>query len=261
MDQLRGHVALVTGGGRGIGRSTAIMLARLGAAVVVLARNADEVEAVTSEIRAGGRRAIAIASDVSEQADLEKACATSLEAFGPIDILVNNASVLALGSVAEVDPAEWVAAIEINVIGTFRCMRAVLPHMLDRRWGRIVNVSSVLATVQGGPYRSAYICSKAAVDQLTRSVAGEVVDSGVLINGVYPGVTDTDMQRQLREAPEGVIDAELREWYRNRYATGDIHTPDNVARLIVAIILSSFNGEIINMDDERGQELLRTMPE
>jgi NAD(P)-dependent dehydrogenase (short-subunit alcohol dehydrogenase family) len=255
MEQLQGRVALVTGGGRGIGRATALSLAQVGAAVVVVARTTAEVRAVADEITAHGGRALSMTADVTQRRAITNVVAETEARLGPIDILINNAGVMPLGALADSDPAEWVFAIHVNLIGPYHCMRVVLPGMLSRGWGRIVNVSSVLATAIGSTQRSAYVTSKAALDRLTLAAAAEQANTGVTINGVYPGMTDTAMQAQLRNAPPDVVGAEQRAWYRERYARGDVSDPREPARLITAIVLSQLHGQIINLDDARGRHL------
>jgi NAD(P)-dependent dehydrogenase (short-subunit alcohol dehydrogenase family) len=261
MQPLVHRVALVTGGGRGIGRATALELARLGAAVAVLARSSDQVATVAAEISAHGGRALALSADVADGAAVQAAVDAVERALGPIDILINNAAVLEpLGPTATSDPEAWARAIAINVVGAYRCLRAVLPGMLERRWGRIVNVSSGAATGSGILNASAYSTSKAALDMLTRAVAAEIASSGVTVNALHPGMVDTAMQTTLRTAPIDQIGAATSARFRGAYERGELRDPAEPARLIAAIVLSDAQGEIVSIRDQRAQELLRMLP-
>ena len=260
MQRLEGRVAVVTGGGRGIGRGAALALAGLGAAVAVLARSAGEVTAVAGEITATGGRAVARAVDVSDGAAITAAIAEVERALGPIAILINNAAVLGpISPTAESDPDEWERTITINVAGAYRCLRAVLPGMLERRWGRIVNVSSGAATGSGIPNASAYSVSKAALDMLTRAVAAEIASSGVTVNALYPGVVDTTMQTALRSTPAERLGAETSARFHSYYERGELHDPAESGRLIAALVLSELHGEIVSAREERVEALLRTL--
>ncbi len=258
---LHGRVALVTGGGRGIGRATALQLAGLGAAVAVAARSRDEVEGVAREIAELGGRAFPVVADVAAHTGAVTAVQQVIGLAGRVDVLVNNAGVMPLGPLATSDPGEWRYTIEVNLIGAYECLRAVLPGMLARRWGRVVNVSSALAVVTAMHNRSAYVVSKAALDRLTTAAAAEVAGTGVAVSSVYPGITDTAMQAEILDAPPGVIGADQQEHVRDLYARGQVHDPREVARLIAAVVIGEFNGEIVNIEDERGQELLRAIPD
>lgn len=261
MHQLAGRVAFVTGGGRGIGRATALALARQGADIAVLARSAEEVRAVAAEITALGPRALALAGDVAKGASVDAAVAETTRVLGRIDILINNAAVIGpLQSTATGDPEEWASAITVNTIGAYRCVRAVLPGMLARRWGRIVNVTSGAAQGSGIRNASAYSVSKAALDALTRSVATEVAGSGVTVNAVSPGVVDTAMQTRLRDSSPDQFGVENWAYFQGLYERGELRDPVVPGQLIAAIVLSDLQGEIVSLHDPRGQELLQMFP-
>jgi NAD(P)-dependent dehydrogenase (short-subunit alcohol dehydrogenase family) len=190
---LAGQVAVVTGGGRGIGRAAAIGLATAGASVAVSARTEEQIAETVRLIEEAGGRAAAFATDVSDPASVEKLVADTTERFGPIDLLVNNAA--APGSAGrdwENDPDQWWRTIEVNVRGPYLCSRAVLPGMIERRRGRIINVSSSSAYLTS-PYNSAYTTSKAAFFSMTRSLAEATKEYGIGVFNYVPGLVRTEL--------------------------------------------------------------------
>ena len=190
--RLRDRVALVTGGGRGIGRAIALALAREGADVAVTARTAAELEAVAVEVRGLGRRAVALRCDVAERAQVDAAAEAAAAALGPVQILVNNAGIAVAAKLADIDDALWGRHLAVNLSGAFYMSRALLPGMLAAGWGRIVNVASIAARA-GYPYIAAYAASKHGLLGLTRALAMEVVTSGVTVNAICPGYVASDM--------------------------------------------------------------------
>jgi NAD(P)-dependent dehydrogenase (short-subunit alcohol dehydrogenase family) len=193
--RLADRVALITGGGRGIGRAIALAFAREGASVAVVARTAVEVEAVAAEVRAQGRKAVALPGDVTDSARVESVVRAAAEALGPIQILVNNAGLAVSAKVLDTDDALWERHLRVNLTGAFYMSRAVLPGMLAARWGRIVNIASTAAR-EGFPYVAAYVASKHGLLGLTRALAMEVVAAGVTVNAICPGYAATDLTRE-----------------------------------------------------------------
>ena len=189
---IAGRGALVTGGGRGIGAAAARMLADRGVRIVVAARSTDQVESVAAELREAGTDAWAVTCDVAEPNEVAAMCREAAERLGGVDILVNNAGVATSASIAKLALDEWTRLWTINATGPFLAMQGVLPGMVDRGWGRIVNVASV-AALRGARYIGGYAASKHALLGLTRSAAAEVATSGVTVNAVCPGYVDTPM--------------------------------------------------------------------
>lgn len=204
MKKLEGRTAIITGGARGQGRAHAIALAQEGANVVVcdapgeiaivpyqLGQEADLAETVSYVEEAGGR-AVAVKADVRDPASLRNVVATAIDAFGPPDILCANAGVLAFGPVAEVDDEVWHINLAVNLTGVYNSIRAVLPHMLERRSGRIIATSSGGGRM-GYPNLTAYCAAKWGVIGLVKSLALEVAETGITVNAVVPGMVDSDM--------------------------------------------------------------------
>ncbi len=196
--KLDGKVALVTGASRGLGEGAARGLAREGAAVMLLARDGDLARTVAEAILADGGRAEALACDVSDYASVERAVADTRQRFGGLDILVNNAGVIEpISPLADSDPAVWARNIQINLVGAYNVVRAVIDGMLVTGGGTIVNVSSGAAhrPMEGW---SAYCAGKAGLAMVTRSIALETAGRGIRVFGLSPGTIDTDMQVKIR---------------------------------------------------------------
>lgn len=192
MAELTGRVALVTGGGRGIGRAIALSLATAGADVAVSGRNADVLDETVAEIMAKDRRGKAFLCDVAEHREVDAMVAQVRSALGDPLILVNNAGIAASAKLSETTDEMWDSMLRINATGAFYCTRAVLPIMLEAKWGRVVNLASIAARV-GAPYIAAYAASKHALLGLTRAVAAEVASRGITVNAICPGYVDTEM--------------------------------------------------------------------
>jgi 3-oxoacyl-[acyl-carrier protein] reductase len=194
---LSGRVAIVTGGGRNIGRAMALGLSAAGARIVVADLDTSNADAVAREIEAAGGQALAAGVDIGDRASVERMVGQALDRFQRVDILVNNASRfndLTRGPFQEISDSEWRSALDVNVTGTFHCIRAVEAQMRQQRWGRVVNVSS--GTVRmGRPDFLHYVTSKSALIGMTRSLARELGPFGITVNVLPPGVVFTDDQR------------------------------------------------------------------
>jgi NAD(P)-dependent dehydrogenase (short-subunit alcohol dehydrogenase family) len=252
---LADKIAFVTGGGRGIGRAVALAFAREGALVTLVARTAAEVERAARAIADECRIATAHAAcDVSDRESVERAFAAAAERFGRgPDILVNNAGIAESAPLVKTSDEFWQRHLAINLTGTFYCTRAALPAMIERGWGRVINVASI-AGKTGAPYIAAYSASKHGVLGLTRSVALEVARKGVTVNAICPGYVDTDMTTRAIsniEAATGRSAADSLEAIKNMSAQRRLVTPEEVAAL--ALLLASeqgrgITGQAINVD-------------
>ncbi len=227
MGELDGRVALVTGGGRGLGAATALALAEAGADVALLGRSAATLNAVGQAIGERGRQSVSVVADVADWEQVRAAVAEIEQALGPIAILVNNAAVVSVtGRVAEMDPAVWARDLAVNLNGPFYCARAVLGGMVKRGWGRILNVTSGAGSrpMAGA---AAYSVSKAAVNFFTDILATELEGAGVIAIAVSPGMLDTDMQAGMRSIP--LPDTNL---FRRAHAQGWLRPAEEPAALM-----------------------------
>ena len=188
---LEGKVAIVTGSGRNIGRATALELARRGASVVVNARsNQNEANSVADEIAALGGSAIAAIADVGEKAQVDAMVDAAIAAFGRVDILINNAGLRAANPITEMSLEQWRSVLAVNLDGPFFASQAVIPGMIERGWGRIVNVSGLNA-FKGRPDWAHVCASKMGALGLTRALAAELAEHNILVNHIVPGAFDT----------------------------------------------------------------------
>ena len=232
---LAGRVAVVTGGGRAIGRAVALRLARDGADLVLAGPDAAELEAVASEVAALGRRALPLVADVTREDQVAHMAAEARRAFGRIDVLVNNAGIIGpTAPVQNVERADWDAVLAVNLTGAFLCCKAVLPGMVECRSGKIINIASV-AGKQAYPLRSPYAVSKWGLIGLTLTLAAEAGPSGVQVNAVSPGpVEGVRMRRIMAERARelGQTEAEVERAYVAKSALGRLVREEDVAALV-----------------------------
>jgi 3-oxoacyl-[acyl-carrier protein] reductase len=232
---LQNHIALVTGASRGIGKAIALALATEGADVAVNYRQeSSAAESVAAEIKKLGRRAIAIQADVSEFAAVDRLFSETEKNLGSVDILVNNAGIASALKPEQVTEAIWHETIRVNLTSVFLVTQRALPHMRAKKWGRVINLSSVAAQYGGivGPHYSA---SKAGILGLTRSYASNLAKEGITVNSIAPALIETDMIAGLPALTP------------DRLPVGKLGTVDEVARIAVWLAQSSFTtGQTIN---------------
>ncbi len=230
MPELSNRVALVTGGSRGIGRAIALALAKAGAAVAINYRErGEEAAAVVEAIRQSGGRAAAVAADVSQAEAVQRMATETEDRLGRIDVLVNNAGAAATRGLDDITEEDFDHALAVNLKSAFLCTQAVLPSMRARRWGRIVNISSIGARVGAGSVSVAYGAAKAGLEGLTRAYALRLAPEGVTVNAIAPGLIDTEMGAPLIAAGVGA-----------RIPIGRVGVGDDIARAVLFLISDSF---------------------
>jgi NAD(P)-dependent dehydrogenase (short-subunit alcohol dehydrogenase family) len=227
MNRLEGKVAIVTGGNAGIGEAVAKRFAEEGAAVVITGRRQAELDRVMSGIRHNNGKGLAVAGSVSDELHVRGVTQRTLDSFGRIDILINNAGIGDFGKrIHETEDATWATLLDVNLTGVFRMTRAVVPQMLKQGRGAIVNISSV-ASLVGIPGAPAYAASKGGVDALTRALAIDYAKDGIRCNIVNPGLIDTPMAAPLMANPD------MLQPILSHYALRRPGTPEEVANMVL----------------------------
>lgn len=243
MMDLSGKVALVTGAGRGIGRAIALKLAERGAIIAVNdVGDAAPANVVVDEVVAKGSRAASFMADVSAAGEVNKLVEAVVSTFGKLHILVNNAGITRDGLVLRMSDADWDGVLNINLRGAFLCTRAVLKYMLKERWGRIVNISSVVGMV-GNAGQANYASAKAGLLGLTKSIAKEVASRGITVNAIAPGFIDTEMTRMLRE--------NIRQEVLKEIPVGRFGLPEDVAQAVAFLVSEEagyITGQVLKVD-------------
>lgn len=235
-----GHVAVVTGASRGIGRASARALALAGARVVAVSRHPSGSESVAEEIRGLGAEALPLVADVTDATAVGAMVRETRETFGPVDVLVNNAGIYDAAPFEEMTPERWDRMIAVHLTGTFLCSREVVPEMVRRGRGAIVNVGST-SGLTGGTSGAHYAAAKGGVIAFTRALGRELAPSGVRVNAVVPSKVDTDILTQA-------VGPEEREALADRIPLGRIGQPEEIAEVIVFLASdrsSYITGELI----------------
>ncbi len=236
------RIALVTGASRGIGRVCALELAKAGVKVALAARQLDKLEEVAGEIRAAGGEAFVVALDLSSYDSIKASVATVAKDFGRIDILVNNAGLTKDGLALRMKPDDWNLVLNTNLSGAFFCIQQVISPMMRERWGRIVNISSVVGEA-GNAGQANYVASKAGLIGLTKSLAQELGSRNITVNAVAPGFIETDMTSVLKEEHKAKITQSI--------PLGRIGSPHEVAaavRFLCSEEASYITGNVIDVN-------------
>ncbi len=241
---LEGKVAIVTGGGGGLGESICARLAASGAAVAVVERECEKAEKVAERLSSGGARCIAVEADVSDRSSVEAMARRVVEELGGADILVNNAAIYPRRAWTEIEEEEWDRVMAVNLKGYFLCARAAFPHMREKGWGRIVNVSSITFFI-GWDLLLDYVSSKGGIVGFTRTLAREVGPEGVTVNAIAPGAFPTDAEK-IHPNPE-----EYNRWVLDQQSIKRRGTPEDIGNLVAFLAsdeASFITGQTIGID-------------
>ena len=218
-----GKVAIVTGSASGIGRQTASRLAERGAAVVVNDVDATKLESTIAEFKKNGWQAIAVSADISKKADVDRMVQETIAAFGRIDILVNNAGLERAGPLRKLSEADWDVTVDVNLKGAFLCSQGVHGHMVEKKYGRIINISS--RAWLGGPGQAPYSSAKAGLVGLTRTLTLELGRNGITVNCIAPGLIHTPMWDDLPDKDKAFL--------LSKVPTGKLGDADDIAAAVL----------------------------
>jgi 3-oxoacyl-[acyl-carrier protein] reductase len=236
------RVAFITGASRGIGRATALRLSRAGFRIVVASPEVDNNEQVASEVRASGGTAMTLDFDLTSLDSIKQGVAAAIKELGRIDVLVNNAGITRDGLAVRMKPEDWRLVLEINLSGAFFTTQQVLIGMMRERWGRIVNIASVVGQA-GNAGQANYVSSKAGIIGLTKSLAQEVASRNITVNAVAPGFIETDMTAKLRQ--------EVKDRMLAAIALKRLGQPEDVANAVNFLVSDEaayITGHVINVN-------------
>ncbi|MFH0811535.1 MAG: 3-oxoacyl-[acyl-carrier-protein] reductase [Pseudomonadota bacterium] len=240
--RLKDKVAIVTGGAQGIGRAIALLLAQNGADVAIADINGDQAHATAKEMESSGQKSLAIQADVSQFTEAEHLGETTINAFGRIDVLVNNAGIARDGLFLRMKEEEWDSVLAVNLKSVFNCSKAVIRHMSKQRSGKIINIASVVGQM-GNAGQANYAASKAGVIGFTKTLAREFGSRGICVNAVAPGFIDTEMTRSLAEKTRGE--------FLKSIPLARMGTPEDVAEVVLFLATDASNyitGQVINVN-------------
>lgn len=239
---LKDKVAIVTGSTRGIGKEIALEFARRGAKVVISGRNEERAKQVCEEIKRSGGTAMPVVGDIANFEDARQLIDKTIEQYGQVDVVVNNAGITRDNLLMRMKEAEWDEVINVNLKGTFNCIKCVTRQMMKQRSGRIINITSVVGQM-GNPGQANYSASKAGIIGLTKSVARELASRNITCNAVAPGFIETDMT--------GVLDEKVRENLKSQIPLGRMGSVSDVARVVAFLAgddAGYITGQVINVD-------------
>jgi 3-oxoacyl-[acyl-carrier protein] reductase len=239
---MNNRVAFITGASRGIGRACALALSEAGGRVVLAARNREKLEAVASQIRSAGREAYIVDIDLASPESIKAAFAKSQSEFGATEVLVNNAGITKDGLAVRMKPEDWHCVINTNLTGAFLCAQQVLQPMMKARWGRIINITSVVGEM-GNAGQANYSASKAGLIGFTKSLAQEMGGRGITVNAVAPGFVQTDMT--------GVLSDEMKEKLLTNIPVRRMGDPKDVAaavRFLASEEAGYVTGHVLNVN-------------
>jgi len=249
MGRLEGKAAVITGGGRGIGRSICLAFAKEGADVIVNYASKDQpAQEVVEMVKKMGRKAVAVKGNVAIKADAERIIQTAIDSFGKIDILVNNAGVSKPNMLYKMTEEQWNEVLDIHLKGPFLCIQAASKYMMEKKYGKIVNVTSA-AGVSGTKGQINYSSAKGGIIALTKSAARELAGYGITVNVISPGYVSTDMTEKIRTDPK------LKEIYTGRILLGRFSEPEEVAPTFVFLASDESNyitGQLFCVDGGLG---------